>query len=249
MLEFLMRIFYKNVIYTDEPKLFYKIYKWNSGLHTFIMLFEKLVLIIFGLIAFVCSIFVKNITIVIILSVIFFIISILEILESKKRIEYNIMGLRTPGQIRIIKLKDFLKKFISLNGKALGRKEWEEIKKTDKGLYNDLLSDECEGACYFYSLDIALIIKDSILIWGGIDDPFIEGHNHYAHAVILRNGHIYDSNMYQSIKYEDFLKLYKFKTYKQWNYEQYSKKDFRDCERTEFRKWCKENNVLEYEKF
>ena len=60
---------------------------------------------------------------------------------------------------------------------------------------------------------------------------------------------IYDSNMHQSEKYEDFIKLYKFKTYKQWSYDEYSREDFRKSEQAEFRKWCEENNVLVYQKF
>ena len=55
--------------------------------------------------------------------------------------------------------------------------------------------------------------------------------------------------MRQSEKYEDFLKLYKFKIYKQWNYDEYSQDEFREGERQNFREWCKKNNVLEYEKF
>jgi len=249
MLEFLMRIYYKNVIYTDEPKLFYKIYKWQCGLYTFVLCLEPIVVYIFGLITCICLIFVKDTTLVIIVCIILSVLLILEKFESKKRIKFNAMGLRTPRQISAIKLRDFIRKIVSLNGKALGRKEWKKIKKTDIGLYNDFLSDECEHLCYFYSLVIARIIKDSILIWGGVDDPFIEEHSYHAHAVILRNGYIYDSNMHQSEKYEDFVKLYKFKTYKQWNYDEYSKKYFRERERAEFRKWCKENNVFNYEKF
>ena len=143
----------------------------------------------------------------------------------------------------------FIKKFVSTNGKALGKKEWKAIKEYDIGLYHDLLSDECDHCCYYYSLEIARVIKDSILLWGAVEDPFEDGHNYYAHAVILRNGYIYDSNMHQSIKYEDFIKLYKFKLYKQWNYGEYSRKDFRKSERAEFRRWCKENNVSCYEMF
>ena len=146
-------------------------------------------------------------------------------------------------------MEQFIKKFVSMNGRALGKKEWKAIKKYDIDLYNNLLSNECNHCCYYYSLKIARIIKDSTLIWGAMEDPFDEGLSYYAHAVIYRNGYIYDSNMRQSEKYEDFIKLYKFKLYKQWKYDEYSKEDFRESERAEFRRWCKENNVLKYEKF
>lgn len=250
MLKFFMRIFYKKHIYTDEPELFYELYKWNSGLYTLLVLRSEITITILGLIIIISSFTSERNTIpMFFCSMFFLILAILYAIEIKKKIKYNVVGLRTPYQIRTIKLRNFIRKFVSQNGKALGRKEWKEIKKTDIGLYNDLLCDECEGVCYFYSLEIARIIKDSILIWGGVEDPFKEGHDHYAHAIVLRNGYIYDSNMRQSEKYEDFIKLYKFKAYKQWKYDEYSKKDFRKNERAEFRKWCKENNVLVYEKF
>ena len=155
----------------------------------------------------------------------------------------------TPKQIRTKKLEQFIRKLVTQNGGALGKKEWKVIKKADSKLYNDLLCEDCNHWCYYYSLEIAKIIKDSILIWGAVEDPFEEGHKYYAHAVILRNGYIYDSNMRQSAKYEDFIKLFKFKLYKQWDYPEYSRNNFRASEREEFRKWCKENNVLKYRGF
>ena len=86
-------------------------------------------------------------------------------------------------------------------------------------------------------------------MWGAIENLFEEGHIYYAHAVILRNGYIYDSNMRQSDNYKDFIKLYNFKLYKQWNYDEYSKKDFRESERNDFRNWCIKNNVKDFEMF
>lgn len=249
MLNLITRIFYHDKIHTSEPKLFYKFYKWNCGLFTLLSLRRILCAVIFCVIGTMWLIFIKpriyglcfiNI------SLIFFYIDLRESLKSMK---FREIGEKTPSHIRTIRMRQFIRKFISINGKALGRKEWKAIKEYDINLYNALLSDNCNHCCYYYSLEIARIIKDSTLIWGAIEEPFENGHNYYAHAVILRNDYIYDSNMHQSERYEDFIKLYNFKLYKQWSYNEYSRKDFRQSERTEFRKWCKENNVLRYEKF
>ena len=125
----------------------------------------------------------------------------------------NVTPERVSKIIRSLKDKGYVK--VKLKYK-IDSKEIEERQITPiVENINDLLSDECHHCCYYYSLEIARIIKDSILIWGAIEEPFEDGHNYYAHAVILRNGYIYDSNMRQSEKYEDFTKLYKFKLYKQ----------------------------------
>ena len=70
---------------------------------------------------------------------------------------------------------NFLKRFISKRGKALGKKEWKKIKKVNPKLYEILLSDKCKYSSVFYSLEIAKIITDSILIWGAITKPFEKG--------------------------------------------------------------------------
>lgn len=249
MLKFIMRTFYHDKIYTTEPELFYKLYKWHCGLFTLLSLRRMLGVAIFGVIGTIWLIFIKPRIYGLGFIDVGLILLCLELREAKKTMKFNTVGMRTPSQIRTLRMEQFIKKFVSTNGRALGKKEWKAIKEYDVGLYNDLLSDECHHCCYYYSLEIARIIKDSTLIWGAIEEPFEDGHNYYAHAVILRNGYIYDSNMRQSEKYEEFIKLYKFKLYKQWNYDEYSRKDFRESERAEFRKWCKENNVSVYEKF
>ena len=56
-------------------------------------------------------------------------IFILETRELKKQAKFNALGMRTPAQIRTIHIEDFIRKHISTNGKALGKKEWKAIKK------------------------------------------------------------------------------------------------------------------------
>lgn len=249
MLKFITRTFYHDKIYTPESELFYKLYKWHCGLFTLLSLRKILGMIIFGVIGIAWLIFIKPRIFGLGFIDIAVLLHCIRLSEARKSIVLNACGARTPAQIRTLRMEHFIRKFVSTNGKALGRKEWKAIKEYDIGLYNVLLCDESHHLCHYYSLKIAKIIKDSILLWGAIEEPLEDGHNYYAHAVILRNGYIYDSNIRQSEKYEDFIKLYKFKLYKQWNYDDYSRKDFRESERAEFREWCKENNVSAYENF
>lgn len=249
MLKFIMRKYYRDRIYTDEPELFYKIYQWHCGLFTLLSLRNILGIIICCSIAICWLIFIKPRIYGLVFIEIALILFILEMNEAIKQRKLENTEKMTPKQIRTIKMEQFIRKFVSQNGRALGKREWRAIKKSDSKLYNDLLCENCNHCCYHYSLEIAKIIKDSILIWCAIEEPFEEGHKYYAHAVILRNGYIYDSNMRQSTKYVDFIKLYKCKLYKQWDYSEYSRNNFRASVRKEFRKWCKENNVLVYHKF
>lgn len=249
MLKFIMRKFYHDKIYTENPELFYNMYKWCCGLHTLVSLRSILLIRFFGIVGIVCLIFIKPLTISSAFFGIALLLLILELKEATKQAKFEAAGMKTPKQIRTVQIVTFIRRFVSMNGRALSKKDWKAIKKVDIGLYNDLLCDDCNHCCYYYSLEIAKIIKDSILIWGAVEEPFEEGHPYYAHAVILRNGYIYDSNLRQSEKYEDFVNLYKFKLYKEWHYSEYSVEDFRKSEREQFRNWCKENNVLSYLKF
>jgi len=250
MLKFFMRRIYKDLIYTDEPELFYELYKWNCGLYSvlqtryLIFCFIFIVIGVFLIISPVTRILGMFLLIV---AEIFF---LLNGLELRKEIRYNALGARTNFQVRTLTIADFIRKyFVSKNGKALSRSDWKKIKRNNKYLYYDLLSDECNSKCYYYSLEIGKVINGLTLIWGALEEPFEEGHNYYAHAVVMKNGQIYDSNMRRSCKFEDFVKLYHFKTYKSWEYKEYSVDGFRDKQRNEFRSWCKKNNVKVYERF
>ena len=185
MLKFLMRYYYGNKIYTDEPELFYKIYKWDCGLFTLISLRRRICAIILGIVGIIGLIFIKTRIYAILLLDVGMIILILETRELRRQIELCVMGGKTPAQIRTSHIIDFIRKYVSITGRALGLREWKEIKKYDIELYKDLLSDNCDHYCYYYSLEIARIIKDSLLIWGAAEEPFEEGHKYYAHAILL----------------------------------------------------------------
>ena len=168
MLKFIVRCWYCNRIYSDEPELFYKIYKWCCGLFTLIAFRMVICSTIFFTNGIMWLIFVKPRIYGLAFIDVGFFFFFLEKEEKIKQEEYNVLGIRTPAQIRAMYIEDFIRRYVTTNGMALGKKEWKIIKKQDIGLYNDLLSDNCNHCCYFYSLEIAKIIKDSILIWGAV---------------------------------------------------------------------------------
>ena len=92
----------------------------------------------------------------------------------------------------------FLKLFTLCNNKVISIKDWKKIKQKDKGFFLDLISNFSEQQCYYYSLELALILKDVNLVWSSITDPI--DLNCYAHAFIEKNGYVYDSNARISYK-------------------------------------------------
>lgn len=244
MLELITFVFYHNYIYTDKKRLFCKLYKWRLGFPTLLDLRKKIGFCIACFVGVIWIIFFNPKLVSLCFFGAGFILFVMQKNEDNNVKNLNVVGIRTPAQKRTFVIEEAVRKLISLHGKALGPKEWNKIKKKDIGLYSDLLCDECNHYCYYYTLAIAKIIKDCTLIWGGIEEPTESGHHFYAHAIILRNGYVYDSNIRQSIKLKDYTKLYKLKIYKQWEYKEYSGISFYDREALYFADWCEENNVL-----
>ena len=242
-----MKLFYKNLIYTDEKEMFYKVYK-RFAIFSLIRMRKLVGTVFFCLSGIISTFFVRPWYIGILFIDIGMFLLLLQMKEDQKNIESKKKGNRAKSTQQKQKNRTTYKKFYKSKRQS-SKKEWKKIKNKDINLYNDLRSDKCNHRCYYYSLAIAKIIKDCTLIWGAAEEPFVEGKKFYAHAVVMRNGYIYDSNMSVSVKYEDFMQLYHFKTYKCWQYEEYSKENFRASEREEFRKWCFDNNVLAYSEF
>ena len=126
MLKFLTRIFYHNRIYTNEPELCYEIYKWKCGLFTLLSLRRVIGFAIFGIIGTAVMIFTKSRICGMGFIAVGLLLNYIELIEAKKTIEFNTVGMRTPSQIRTLKIYEFIMKFVSKSGKALGKKEWNQ---------------------------------------------------------------------------------------------------------------------------
>lgn len=141
----------------------------------------------------------------------------------------------------------FFKLFTVYTNKVIPIKIWGKIKSESPKLYMDLTSESCEGFCYYYSLTLGLILKDVDLIWGGYYDS--KTHQYHAHAFIVKDEYVYDSNHRLSYKFDDYVTAKNLKIYKRWSYSEYSIKNFRSTVRQDFRKWCEENDVKSYDYF
>ena len=240
MLKQLVKKSFCDRIYIEQKDLFYEIYKWNCGLDILISMrffIGTIICFIAGLAIFLYTKKIRYLFIFLALEVFLYILQYL----SRRNKRFLI-----AEHVKSERIHDFLMKFISLNGKAIGKKEWQRIKQSNKDLYKKLLSEECNHYCYYYSHEIAKILDDSILIWGAVLNPFSKEKQYFAHACIYRNGYIYDSNIHQSIDFNSYKKLFDLKIYRKWTYDEYSKNMFQTLEKKDFDAWCKDNNVEQY---
>lgn len=146
------------------------------------------------------------------------------------------------------KAKNFLLKFFTLyRNDVISYDDWKKIKSVDTALYSKLTSDESLHLCYHYSLQLGLFLKDVDLAWCGVYCPF--NNCYFAHAFILKNGYVYDSNHRTSHKFKDYAKAQHVKVYKTWSYNEFNIPFFRSTVRRDFRKWCKKNDVIGYQYF
>ncbi|MDO4282977.1 MAG: hypothetical protein Q4D02_04995 [Clostridia bacterium] len=173
-----------------------------------------------------------------------YIILALEILELIKEIKYFGI-LRTKFQVRGMYLQNFLiALLIPPVGKVITKADWKNIKRKDKELYKAAKCDESCGYCYSYCRDLALLLSNATIIYCIIYEP---NHPHgVAHAIIHKDDEVYDTNMRQHFKYEDYLKLHHVKIYKEFEYEDYNKEKFHSFVRKDFVKFCSQYHVTVY---
>lgn len=153
-----------------------------------------------------------------------------------------------PNKVERFLERNIIRYFATQKGNALNKEDFKVIKKQDPRLYYTITSDYCACKCYYYAREIALLFPDSKLIYCAATNPFKE-EEIFAHAVLERNGEIYDTNRRMSYKIEDYEKIFKLQIYKKWTYDEFSKEVFQEEVREDFRKWCQENNVQSYHLF
>lgn len=130
-----------------------------------------------------------------------------------------------------------------LNGRVISLKDWLYIRKKDKELYEWLRSDSCNHKCYDATLQLAKTLHNPNIkiLWIGLTD-FREK---YGHAVLEKNGWIYDTNHRRTYKKEKYLKAQEAKVFKEIPIQVYQKvSDFNQLGWEDFGKWCQERSII-----
>jgi len=124
-------------------------------------------------------------------------------------------------------------------GRVVSKDDWKRIKKNDKNTYKFLLNKKNIGHCYAVSWVLAIWLKDAKLMYCSV--AMKEGKE--AHAVIVKNNCIYDTNLRRHYDFNEYIKFNNAEVYKIFDKKEYFKMSFFDDIYEEFVKWCSERNV------
>lgn len=136
-----------------------------------------------------------------------------------------------------------------LNWQVISFKDWKNIKKRCKTLYYGARSEACNHECYTTTYALANTLKNPEIkiLWISVQCE----EKRYGHAVILKNGKIYDSNLRRTFNYDKYFKAFNVEIFKEYSIAEYLGKDILPYESSlfaskweEFGEWCKNNNVV-----
>ena len=142
--------------------------------------------------------------------------------------------------------KWFVEKLLNLfllDTRVISFKDWKKIKKFNKKFYHDLRSNESYCYCYDYTFDLVSILKNPKvrLIWLCAVD--VQGKK-YGHAVIEKNGFIYDTNLRRTFSKDKYLKISLAEIYREYSLEEYQNlKAVHQLDWDDFGKWCMDRNA------
>lgn len=130
--------------------------------------------------------------------------------------------------------------FFARYGRVVSKDDWKQIKKKNKKSYKFILSKKYFGNCYYVSWILALHIEDAKIMYCSVAAK--EG-GQTAHAVVVKNNCVYDTNKKKHFDYDEYIKMSKAEVYKIFDKDVYAKKSFFDDIRQDFVDWCAERNV------
>lgn len=106
-----------------------------------------------------------------------------------------------------------------LNHKLLSSKDWKRIKQASRAIYQNLTSLASANECYRSTFHIANILanKEITILW-----MLVEIKNQkFGHAVIAKNGYIYDSNFRKTYPKEKYIKASHALIFKELSFDEY----------------------------
>lgn len=130
--------------------------------------------------------------------------------------------------------------FFARYGRVVSKDDWKRIKKNDKDAYKFIWDKKNIGHCYAVAWVLALWIEDAKVMYCSIER---KGNDKTAHAVVVKNNCIYDTNLRKHYDFDEYIKMNKAEVYQIFEEEVYCKKSFFADFREDFKTWCAERNV------
>lgn len=129
--------------------------------------------------------------------------------------------------------------FFARYGLVVRKNDWKRLKKENKGAYKYIWAKKNIGHCYAVACVLASWIEDAKVMYCSI--AYKDGQT--AHAVVVKNNCIYDTNIRRHFDFDEYIKMNKAEVYQIFEKEVYCKKSFFDDVRQGFMNWCAERNV------
>lgn len=142
-------------------------------------------------------------------------------------------------------LYDWFLNFGLYNFRVINRDNWLFLKREHKDFYDFVRSDECNHRCYetTYKLAKKLKSRDLKILWLTVETPIEK----VGHAVLERNGYIYDSNNRKTYSKKVYFKAFNVELYRSFSFKEYSSRKFLNAEFKVFANWCRERGVVPYD--
>lgn len=125
-------------------------------------------------------------------------------------------------------------------GRVVNKDDWKRIKKKNKYAYKFIWDKKNIGHCYAVAWILALWLEDAKIMYCSIAS---KEDGKTAHAVVVKNNCIYDTNKRMHFDYDEYIEINKVEVYQIFEEEVYCKKSFFDDVRQGFVDWCTERNV------
>ena len=135
--------------------------------------------------------------------------------------------------------KKIVDKLFARYGKVVRKQDWKNIKKKNPEAYKFIWDKKNIGHCYATAWILALWLDNAKIMYCSVIGP--EGKT--AHAVVVKNNCVYDTNARMHYSFEEYKELYDADVYQIFEEEVYCKKSFFDDVRQGFIAWCAERNV------
>ena len=136
-----------------------------------------------------------------------------------------------------------------LKGKAISRKDFENIKKKNKDLYEYIVNLKTQGYCYSTCFDILKTLQKGkirfIAVKNFEKDSKINAYT--MHVIFVNNGWCYDTFSMRQYELNEYMKGLDSKTYKDFLYKDIKGKNYKkfmDEEYLELYSWCKDNDCF-----
>jgi hypothetical protein len=150
---------------------------------------------------------------------------------------------------------DKITKVWFLNSRVITRKDWRSVRKKCEEDYKYFRSVNSSGHCYDVTFSIANFIKNKNIkiIWLLCD---LEKEGKFGHAVLEKNGYVYDPNLRRTYKLKKYIKYTRGKIYRVFSFDDYftlasvgmsgDERVFKhfDKEWNEFKEFCKVNGGI-----